>query len=382
MPPRPPAHSSLRHAGRWQSSTRGCRSGSSARTGRQRGSSRSGRDGTPRGGTRAAVSPTTIERRSPRGSSARATSAQARPKRSPSTSAATSRHPVTATIRTASRSTSASARSGKGLGKLKDGSWFHRWLQTHANRLGFQPLATEAWHWTYHPPGGQSEAWASEVTSSSVRPNRVEVPRVPLLSRHRGSPPDLILRWNDMTSVPQEIDVVVHLHGFWYAGMKLPKDIEPVSGLDLTPIEGAVGTRPVASDSHRAAESTRHGSAAEVQAEGRLVQVRLQRDDVPGARDEERAHRPRAPLARPVRGRDGRQRAPGRSPDPDGALRRRQSPPRDPQVPRSPPGARVRRAVLAAGPAGGVGAQAYPAGPGRDPERRAACLLPAEGRGK
>jgi LAS superfamily LD-carboxypeptidase LdcB len=130
---------------------------------------------------------------------------------------------------------------GKGLGKLKAGSWFHRWLQAHANRFGFQPLATEAWHWTYHPPGGQSEAWASEVTSSAVRASRVEVPRIPLLSRHRGSPPDLILRWNDMPSVPEEIDVVVHLHGFWYAGMKLPKDIEPVSGLDLTPIEGAAG---------------------------------------------------------------------------------------------------------------------------------------------
>ena len=62
-----------------------------------------------------------------------------------------------------------------------------------------------------------------------------------MLASHRGSPPDLILRWNQMASVPETIDVVVHLHGFWYAGMRLPRDIEPVSGLDLAPIAGATG---------------------------------------------------------------------------------------------------------------------------------------------
>jgi hypothetical protein len=130
---------------------------------------------------------------------------------------------------------------GKGLGRLKKGSWFHRWLQANGRRLHFHPLATEAWHWTYHPPAGQTEVWAGEVASAAVQAKRVEVARVPLLSRHRGSQPDLILRWNDMPSVPEEIDVVVHLHGFWYAGMRLPKDIEPVSGLDLGPIKGESG---------------------------------------------------------------------------------------------------------------------------------------------
>jgi uncharacterized protein YcbK (DUF882 family) len=128
---------------------------------------------------------------------------------------------------------------GHRLGRLKRGSWFHVWLQRNAK--DFKPLPTEAWHWTYRPSGSQSEVAVDEVVSPPVRANRVEVPRVPMLSSHRGKAPDLILRWNDMPSVPAEIDVVVHLHGFWYGGMELPRHIEPVSGLDLGPIAGATG---------------------------------------------------------------------------------------------------------------------------------------------
>ena len=50
-----------------------------------------------------------------------------------------------------------------------------------------------------------------------------------------------------MTTVPAEIDVVVHLHGFWYPRLGLRTNIEPVSGLDLAPPAGATGasrTRP------------------------------------------------------------------------------------------------------------------------------------------
>jgi LAS superfamily LD-carboxypeptidase LdcB len=128
---------------------------------------------------------------------------------------------------------------GGSLGRLRSGSWFHRWLQKNAK--DFEPLATEAWHWTYRSSGSRSEVALGEVASPSVRANGVEVPRVPMLSGHRGRAPDLILRWNDMSSVPAEIDVVVHLHGFWYGGMELPRHIEPVSGLDLVPIKGATG---------------------------------------------------------------------------------------------------------------------------------------------
>jgi uncharacterized protein YcbK (DUF882 family)/LAS superfamily LD-carboxypeptidase LdcB len=135
------------------------------------------------------------------------------------------------------------------LGKLSDRSAFWKWLDTHAkgNPHRFYPLATEPWHWVYRPPGGATDtrasgamASASTATTTAVGANRIEVPTVPLLAHHRGTRPDLILRWN-VSSVPEEIDVAVHLHGFWYAGMRLPRDIEPVSGLDLTPVGGAAG---------------------------------------------------------------------------------------------------------------------------------------------
>jgi LAS superfamily LD-carboxypeptidase LdcB len=29
-------------------------------------------------------------------------------------------------------------------------SWLHKWLVKHAGEYGFQPLATEAWHWDFH----------------------------------------------------------------------------------------------------------------------------------------------------------------------------------------------------------------------------------------
>jgi hypothetical protein len=58
--------------------------------------------------------------------------------------------------------------------------------------------------------------------------------RVPGLATHRGTPPDLVLRWGAMPPRPV-VDVVVHLHGFAARGsaMTLPRDIEPRSGLDL-----------------------------------------------------------------------------------------------------------------------------------------------------
>ena len=48
---------------------------------------------------------------------------------------------------------------GNGIGNDSDDqvrcrwreSWFHGWLRTHAAAYGFQPLATEEWHWEYHP---------------------------------------------------------------------------------------------------------------------------------------------------------------------------------------------------------------------------------------
>ena len=127
-----------------------------------------------------------------------------------------------------------------GLGKIGTRSWFHKWLTENARRFGFHPYKTEAWHWTYRSPVS-SEAWVGEVTAGTIRAGEIKVPDVPLLSAHRGTPPtyDLILGWNDMSSMPEAIDVVVHLHGYWYPRPKLLDDIRPVSGLDLAPKESA-----------------------------------------------------------------------------------------------------------------------------------------------
>jgi hypothetical protein len=141
-------------------------------------------------------------------------------------------------------------RKGKGrLVKLYKGSWFHDWLRANAHTYHFTPLASEAWHWTFRPPAGasefesESESWPrEEVTPTAVPAGRLEVDRVSLLAGHRGRSPDLVLRWNDMPSVPAEIDVVVHLHGYSWATMTLPKHMEVWSGLDLGPVDGASGT--------------------------------------------------------------------------------------------------------------------------------------------
>lgn len=57
---------------------------------------------------------------------------------------------------------------------------------------------------------------------------------VPLLARHRGTPPDLVLGWNSMAN-PSVIDVVVHLHGFSASAsrMRIDTEMQRISGLDL-----------------------------------------------------------------------------------------------------------------------------------------------------
>lgn len=100
--------------------------------------------------------------------------------------------------------------------------------------------------WGESADSWEADAWAApeighEVTSAGVRAGRLEVARVPLLARHRGNAPALVLRWNDMPALPQEVDVVVHLHGYSRPGMRLPRHIEPYSGLDLAPVDAAAG---------------------------------------------------------------------------------------------------------------------------------------------
>ncbi len=136
-------------------------------------------------------------------------------------------------------------RVGGSLGRLRTGAWFHTWLtENAARRFHFQPLASEAWHWTYRPPAGgsASEVTEEEVSPTSVPAGRMEVPSIPLLAQHRGTAPDLVLRWNAMPTVPREVDVVVHFHGYSWARMTLPQHMEVWAGLDLTPVDGATGT--------------------------------------------------------------------------------------------------------------------------------------------
>jgi LAS superfamily LD-carboxypeptidase LdcB len=136
-----------------------------------------------------------------------------------------------------------------GWGTVRTGSPFHRWLVANATaRFGFHPLPSEAWHWTYRGPSSATAAQevvsgevASAAAAEGVRAGSLPVERIPLLSRHAGRPPDLVLGWNDMPSAPAEIDVAVHLHGFWKPGLTLPANIVGVSGLDLAPVDGAGG---------------------------------------------------------------------------------------------------------------------------------------------
>ena len=86
--------------------------------------------------------------------------------------------------------------------------------------------------------GNEFEAAPSTAAAPSQPPStrggRLVVQHVPVLRRHVGTPPDLVLSWNAMSS-PGRVDVAVHLHGFSPRGraMQLPRDMVPVSGLDF-----------------------------------------------------------------------------------------------------------------------------------------------------
>lgn len=129
---------------------------------------------------------------------------------------------------------------GKGLSKLGRKAWFFQWLHENAaKRFHFHPYEKEPWHWTYRPPAGASEV---SETATPIEAGRLEVASVPLLQSHRGQAPDLVLGWNAMASMPAELDIVVHLHGYSFARMTLPKNMEVWAGLDLAPVDGASGT--------------------------------------------------------------------------------------------------------------------------------------------
>lgn len=110
-------------------------------------------------------------------------------------------------------------------------TWFWAWLVDNAARHHFFQNASidEPWHWEHRP-----DRQAAEVFEGAPIPAGEKViASVPLLASHKGSAPDLVLRWNDLARV-DEIDVVIHFHGYssQRERMDIVTDKLPVSGLD------------------------------------------------------------------------------------------------------------------------------------------------------
>ena len=72
-------------------------------------------------------------------------------------------------------------------------------------------------------------------SDQTVIPGEAYVAGTPVLQAHRGTQPDLFLRWNAVPKTAAAIDVVAHLHGFSQQGgeMALAEKV-PRSGLDLS----------------------------------------------------------------------------------------------------------------------------------------------------
>lgn len=72
--------------------------------------------------------------------------------------------------------------------------------------------------------------------SGAIAAGELVEDRLPLLASHRGTRPDLVLRWNAMPAAPDRVDVVLHLHGFSgrRAAMRIDRDKLPASGLDFS----------------------------------------------------------------------------------------------------------------------------------------------------
>lgn len=76
---------------------------------------------------------------------------------------------------------------------------------------------------------------APQSGQGAVATGMLIVQHLPLLAAHRGTSPDLVLKWNAMDSVPERLDIAIHLHGFSGRGaaMRIDRDKLPLSGLDF-----------------------------------------------------------------------------------------------------------------------------------------------------
>jgi peptidoglycan hydrolase-like protein with peptidoglycan-binding domain len=137
-------------------------------------------------------------------------------------------------------------------------SWFFAWLGANAPSYGFfqNTSIDEPWHWEFRPTSERARSVpapdTAEVeyvdqdtfTESTIITGRLELSNTPLLVSHRGTQPDLILRWNTFND-PAVIDTVVHLHGYSSdrERMKLTNK-EAYSGLDFVNPVDASDARP------------------------------------------------------------------------------------------------------------------------------------------
>jgi LAS superfamily LD-carboxypeptidase LdcB len=121
-------------------------------------------------------------------------------------------------------------------------------LNGHDNHLhviftGSSPAASEFEAIGYEAETGEFGEF--EVAGGSRQAGTATIDKVPLLRKHAGIGPDLILGWNDMSAVSDAVDVVVHLHGYSLskgARLDIARDLKVRSGLDWSDPTGKDGT--------------------------------------------------------------------------------------------------------------------------------------------
>jgi hypothetical protein len=117
-------------------------------------------------------------------------------------------------------------------------------METVSEQEDFEDLEDTEWEEEDEGPG-RADEWPGETESAAMvaaPSGTAVVAKVPLLRRHAGIGPDLILRWNDMPASPRAVDVVVHLHGYSLSSgsrLRLDRDLLPRSGLDWSDPKGA-----------------------------------------------------------------------------------------------------------------------------------------------
>jgi hypothetical protein len=80
-----------------------------------------------------------------------------------------------------------------------------------------------------------AESGGATEIGGRIAAGTATIEKVPLLRKHAGIGPDLILAWNDMRGVPRAVDVVVHLHGYALKSgtrLHIGRDLKARSGLD------------------------------------------------------------------------------------------------------------------------------------------------------